>query len=83
MESTSYVLSFRMVLFLPCDHGPDFLHHLMSEFNQSINAWRKNDNNITKCRKYYARKVGCSAGSVYRGKIIAYLSFSSCSLIVW
>ena len=24
MESTSYVLSFRMVFFLPCDHGLDF-----------------------------------------------------------
>ena len=28
MESTSYVLSFRMVFFLPCDHGLDFLHNL-------------------------------------------------------
>ena len=27
-ESTSYVLSFRMVFFLPCDHGLDFLHQL-------------------------------------------------------
>ena len=24
MESTSYVISFRMVFFLPCDHGLDF-----------------------------------------------------------
>ena len=34
MESRSYVLSFRMVfkersVFLPCDHGLDFLHQLM------------------------------------------------------
>ena len=29
MESTSYVLSFRMVFFLPCDHGLDFWHQLM------------------------------------------------------
>ena len=29
MESTSYVLSFRMVFFLPCDHGLDFLHQLV------------------------------------------------------
>ena len=36
MESTSYVLSFRMVFSLPCDHGLDFLHQLMREFNQSI-----------------------------------------------
>ena len=26
-EYTSYVLSFRMVFFLPCDHGLDFWHH--------------------------------------------------------
>ena len=29
MESTSYVLSFRMVFFLPYDHGLDFGHQLM------------------------------------------------------
>ena len=29
MESTSYVLSFRMVFFLPCDHGLDFLHQFI------------------------------------------------------
>ena len=28
MESTSYVLSFRMVFFLPCDYGLDILHQL-------------------------------------------------------
>ena len=28
MESTSYVLSFRVVFFLPCDHGLVFLHQL-------------------------------------------------------
>ena len=40
MESTSYVLSFRMVFFLPCDHGLDFfLHQLLFEnsINRSIN----------------------------------------------
>ena len=37
MESTSYVLSFRMVFFLPWDHGLNFLHQLMLEFNQSVN----------------------------------------------
>ena len=35
MESTSYVLSFRMVFFLPCDHGLNFWHQLMWEFNQN------------------------------------------------
>ena len=28
-KSTSYVLSFRMVFFLPCADGLDFLHQLM------------------------------------------------------
>ena len=28
-ESTSYVLSFRMLFFVPCDHGLDFLHQLI------------------------------------------------------
>ena len=37
MESTSYVLFFRTVFFLPCDHGLDFLHQLMWEFNQPNN----------------------------------------------
>ena len=39
MESTSYVLSFRMVFFLSCDHGLDFLHQLMTSINQSINTY--------------------------------------------
>ena len=29
MKSTWYVLPFRMVFFLPCDHGLDFWHQLM------------------------------------------------------
>ena len=29
MESMSYVLSFRMVFFLSCDHGLDFRHQLI------------------------------------------------------
>ena len=39
MESISYVFPFRMVIFLPCDHGLDFLHKLICEDpikNQSI-----------------------------------------------
>ena len=42
MESTLYVLSFRMVFFLPCDHGLDFSISLLCEnsINQSINRWR-------------------------------------------
>ena len=36
MESTSYVLSFRIVFFLLCDHGLDFLHYLNeNSVNQS------------------------------------------------
>ena len=29
VENTSYVVSFRMVFFLPCDHGLDFCHQLI------------------------------------------------------
>ena len=37
MESTSYALSFRMVFFLPCDHGLDFDISLYEDpINQSI-----------------------------------------------
>ena len=36
MESTSYVLSFRIVFFLPCDNGLDFLHEL-DLYENSIN----------------------------------------------
>ena len=34
MESTSYIF-FPGGIFLPCDHGLDFRHKLMKEFNQS------------------------------------------------
>ena len=34
MESTSYVLSFRMMFFLPYDHGLDFLHQLIKYFGE-------------------------------------------------
>ena len=37
MESTSYVLSFRMVFFLPCDHGLDFFTSAYYVRIQSIN----------------------------------------------
>ena len=42
MESTSYILCFRMVLFLPCDHELDFLHQLICEnsINQTMQASR-------------------------------------------
>ena len=49
-ESTSYVFPFRMIsVFLPCDHGLDFLHQLTREFNQSTNH----------CSLYLSRLLLC------------------------
>ena len=36
MESTSYFFSFRVVGFLLCDHGLDFLHQLTNVCGNSI-----------------------------------------------
>ena len=67
MESTSYVLSFRMVFFLPCDLGLDFFtsaYVRIQSINQSIGPGRRS---MRRRYRYLVRDVYSSMRKVRRG----------------